>query len=131
MNTRTRARRYTETDADLDCAVAWDRLESAAARLEQLGGPTIGAAIDAFYDAWTDRLAVTMAGEADGESLRRLEAELARLESAAETPEARQAVQAFVQVAMVEVEAAMARLVVADAAVAIWDADSGMHRGHA
>jgi len=43
---------------DPSCAHAWDRLDEAEQRLLRAGGKPMEAALDGFYDAWLERLAV-------------------------------------------------------------------------
>jgi hypothetical protein len=110
MNTRDSARADVGGE-DTACTRAWDRLEHAEARLQRAGGPSMVAAIDAFYDAWTERLASLVAGDHPDETLRAVEATLRLMEAAATTPEARRAMAAFVSIAVLEVETAVLRSV--------------------
>jgi hypothetical protein len=72
------------------------------------------AAIDAFYDAWTERLAAIFAGADTGGTMRQVTASLRHMEQVAVTPSAREAMALFVSIAVLEVEAAVVRAAAGD-----------------
>jgi hypothetical protein len=94
---------------DPSCAHAWDRLDEAEQRLLRAGGKPMEAALDGFYDAWLERLAVMAEGDPDGGTSTHLENAMALLTKTATTPRAEQAAAAFLEVAILEVEAAVLR----------------------
>ena len=107
---------------DPACARAWDRLEEAAARLQRVGGKKVESALESFDDAWTARLATVVGGGEDEAGMRRLEVTLRQLEKAATTPEAREAMETFVEIALLEVEPAVVKSVGDPAAIALDEA---------
>src|SRR5688500_1348530 len=104
---------------DPACTRAWDRLEEAAARLQRVGGAQIEPALEAFYDAWTERLATVVSGAEDAATMRRLQAAMRLLEAAAAKPDAYAAMEAFVEIALLEVEPAVVQSVGDPAAAAL------------
>jgi hypothetical protein len=94
---------------DPACARAWDRLDQAEKRLLDAGGKKMETALDGFYDAWLERLAVMAEGGPDGGTSTHLENAMALLTRVAATPQAEQATAAFLEVAILEVEAAVLR----------------------
>lgn len=94
---------------DPACARAWDRLDQAEKQLLSSGGKGMAAALDGFYDAWLERMAVMAEGGPDGGTSTHLENAMALLTRTAATPRAEQAAAAFLEVAILEVEAAVLR----------------------
>jgi hypothetical protein len=94
---------------DPACARAWERLDEAEKRVLRAGGKQVEAALDGFYDAWLERLAVMAEGGPDGGTFTHLEHAMALLTKAAKTPKAEQEVATFLEVAILEVEAAVLR----------------------
>ena len=109
---------------DPACARAWDRLDQAEKRLLQVGGKGMEASLDGFYDAWLERLAVMAEGGPDGGTSTHLENAMVLLTKAAATPRAEQAAAAFLEVAILEVEAAVLRSLRSGVPNAVMDSPS-------
>lgn len=108
--TRRKAARAKPVIEDPACARAWDRLEVAEDRLLRTGGADMEQAVDGFYDAWLGRMAAILEGSAEGErTLPELASSIAELEQLALTPEAHEAMASFLEIAILEVEAAVIR----------------------
>lgn len=114
--TRRKPARANPGMEDPACARAWDRLEVAETRLLRAGGAGMEQAVDGFYDAWMGRMAAILDGGAAGTegaegdaTLPALESSIVELEQLAVTPEAHEAMSAFLEVAILEVEAAVIR----------------------
>jgi hypothetical protein len=94
---------------DPACARAWERLDEAEKQLLRSGGKAMEVALDGFYDAWLERLAVMAEGVADGGTSTHLQNAMALLTKAAATPRAERAAATFLEIAILEVEAAVLR----------------------
>ena len=108
MNARDSARSKDQGDNDT-CTRAWARLEQADAHLRTAGGQEMEAPLEAFHDAWGDRLTALATGDTSGDTMKRVGATLRLMEQAAATPQAIVAMAAFVSIAVLEVEVAVVR----------------------
>jgi len=108
MNTRSSTKTNSEGERG-DCMRAWERLDQADARLRTAGGQEMEAALDAFHEAWAERLAALATGDTGVETMKRVRASVRRMEQAAATPQALLAMAAFMSIAVLEVETAVVR----------------------